>query len=51
VGCRIFNGPVFLFYTGRYNQTDLAGVITKANALTYVEDVIANSGHDLITEL
>ncbi len=41
---------VFLFYTGRYSQSDLAGVITKAQALGYIEDVVTNSGHDLISE-
>jgi starch-binding outer membrane protein, SusD/RagB family len=39
---------VFLYYTGYYGQTDVAGVITKAEALGYVEDVIANSGHGLV---
>jgi starch-binding outer membrane protein, SusD/RagB family len=39
---------VFLYYTGYYDQTDVAGVITKAEALSYVEDVIANSGHGLV---
>jgi hypothetical protein len=41
---------VFLFYTGRYNQTDLTGVITKAQALAYLEDIITNGGYDLISE-
>ena len=41
---------VFLFYTGRYSQTDLVGVITKDQALAYLEDVIANSGYGLIDE-
>jgi len=41
---------VFLYYTGYYSQADLAGVITKDQALAYVEDVIANSGHDLISD-
>lgn len=41
---------VFLFYTGRYSQTDLVGLVSKDQALAYVEDVIANSGHDLISE-
>jgi starch-binding outer membrane protein, SusD/RagB family len=39
---------VFLYYTGYYGQTDVAGVITKAEALGYAEDVIANSGHGLV---
>ncbi len=41
---------VFLFYTGRYSQADLVGEVTKDQALAYVEDVIANSGHGLISE-
>jgi hypothetical protein len=41
---------VFLFYTGRYNQTDLAGIVNKTEALAYAEDVITSSGHDLIPE-
>lgn len=41
---------VFLFYTGYYSKTDLVGVITKAQALEYVEDVIANSGHALVED-
>jgi hypothetical protein len=39
---------VFLFYTGYYNQADLAGVVTKAEARDYIDDVINNSGHDLV---
>jgi starch-binding outer membrane protein, SusD/RagB family len=41
---------VFLYYTGYYSQTDLVGAVTKAQALGYVEDVIANSGHGLVTD-
>jgi starch-binding outer membrane protein, SusD/RagB family len=40
----------YLFYTGYYGKTDLAGVVTKAEALGYVEDVIANSGHGLVED-
>lgn len=39
---------VFLYYTGYYSKTDLVGTVTKADALAAVEDVIANSGHDLV---
>lgn len=39
---------VYLFYTGYYNQADLAGVVTKAEARTYIDDVIENSGHNLV---
>jgi hypothetical protein len=38
----------FLYYTGYYNKTDLAGVITIENAREYIDDLINNSGHDLV---
>lgn len=41
-------GRVFLYYTGYYDKADLVGVVTKEQALTYLEDVIANSGHGLV---
>jgi len=41
---------VFLYYTGYYGKTDLVGVVTKADALAAVEDVISKSGHDLIPD-
>jgi hypothetical protein len=40
----------FLYYTGYYEATDLANVVTKAQVLTYLEDAIANSGHDLVSD-
>lgn len=40
---------VFLFYTGYYDQADLVGVITKSQALSYLENTIENSGHDLVS--
>lgn len=40
----------YLYYTGYYGAADLAGVVTKAQALAYLEDVIANSGHALVDE-
>ncbi|MDA3930682.1 MAG: RagB/SusD family nutrient uptake outer membrane protein [Prolixibacteraceae bacterium] len=39
---------VYLFYTGYYGKDDLLGMVTKADALSYVEDIIANSGHGLV---
>ena len=39
---------VYLYYTGYYGTTDLVGAVTQTDALAYVEDVIANSGHDLV---
>jgi hypothetical protein len=41
---------VFLYYTGYYSQSDLVGVVSKAQALAYVEDVITNSGHGLVDD-
>ncbi|WP_163711234.1 RagB/SusD family nutrient uptake outer membrane protein [Mangrovibacterium lignilyticum] len=45
-------GRVFLFYTGFYNKTELPTVdgaaITKDQAVAWLEDCIANSGHSLI---
>lgn len=41
---------VFLFYTGYYDQTDLVGVITKTQALEYLENTITNSGHALVSD-
>jgi starch-binding outer membrane protein, SusD/RagB family len=43
-------GRVYLYYTGYYQKADLAGVITKAQALAYLEDVISNSGHGLVSD-
>jgi len=39
---------VYLYYTGYYGKPDLVGIVTKAEALGYVEDVISNSGHGLV---
>lgn len=41
-------GRVYLYYTGYYGKPDLVGVVTKPQALTYLEDVISSSGHGLI---
>jgi hypothetical protein len=43
-------GRVYLYYTGYYSKTDLVGVVTKAQALEYLEDCIANSGHALVDD-
>lgn len=40
----------FLFYTGAYSKTDLAGVVTKAQAVTYINDAVNNSGHGLVAD-
>ncbi len=39
---------VYLFYTGYYGSSDLVGLVSESDALSYVEDVIQNSGHDLV---
>lgn len=41
---------VFLYYTGYYGQSDLVGVVSKTEALNYVEDVIANGGFGLVED-
>ncbi|MEL4307739.1 RagB/SusD family nutrient uptake outer membrane protein [Joostella sp. CR20] len=41
---------VYMFYTGYYSASDLVGVVTKAEALAGLEDVIANSGHGLVED-
>jgi hypothetical protein len=43
-------GRVFLYYTGYYGKADLAGIVTKAQALGHLEDVIASSGHGLVDD-
>jgi starch-binding outer membrane protein, SusD/RagB family len=40
---------VYLFYTGYYGATEIGGE-TKATALAALEDVIAHSGHGLVTD-
>ncbi len=39
---------VFMYYTGYYGQNDLVGLVSKSDALGYVEDVITNSKHGLV---
>lgn len=39
----------FLFYTDYYQKPDLAGVVTKTDAVTYINDVVSNSGHGLVS--
>jgi hypothetical protein len=41
-------GRVYLYYTGYYGKPDLAGAVTKAQALAYLEDVISNGGFGLV---
>ena len=41
-------GRVFLYYTGYYGKPDLVGVVSKDEALAYLEDVIDNGGFGLV---
>jgi hypothetical protein len=41
-------GRVFLYYTGYYNQPDIAGVVTKSDARACIDDVISSSGYALV---
>ncbi|MFB6318304.1 RagB/SusD family nutrient uptake outer membrane protein [Saccharicrinis sp. FJH54] len=41
---------VFLYYTGYYNKTDLAGTVSKAEALQGLEDVIGSEAYGLVEE-
>jgi hypothetical protein len=41
-------GRVYLYYTGYYSQPDLAGVITKTDAITYLDNVINAGGYGLV---
>ncbi|WP_187263852.1 RagB/SusD family nutrient uptake outer membrane protein [Pontibacter beigongshangensis] len=43
-------GRVFLYYTGYYGKPDLVGVVSKAQALNYLEDVISNGGFGLVED-
>lgn len=44
-----FLAKAFLFYTDYYNKADLAGVVSKSEAITYINDVVNNSGHNLVS--
>jgi starch-binding outer membrane protein, SusD/RagB family len=39
---------VFLFYTGYYKKSDIEGIVTLADARGYIDDVVNNSGYDLV---
>ncbi|HEX8040016.1 MAG TPA: RagB/SusD family nutrient uptake outer membrane protein [Chryseosolibacter sp.] len=41
---------VFLFYTGYYQKADLAGKVTKADALNGLEEVIQSGHYGLVAE-
>jgi starch-binding outer membrane protein, SusD/RagB family len=44
----------FLFYTGKYNKTEITlpegGSVSKGQVIEWLDDCIANSGHDLIPD-
>jgi hypothetical protein len=45
---------VFLFYTGKFNKTSMplvdGGEITKANVVTYIDECVLKSGHQLMPD-
>lgn len=41
-------GRVFLYYTGYYGKADLVGVVSKAEVLAYLENVITTGGYSLV---
>ena len=41
-------GRVFLYYTGYYGKPDLVGLVSKAEALASLEDVISKGGFGLV---
>ncbi|MDD2642501.1 MAG: RagB/SusD family nutrient uptake outer membrane protein [Bacteroidales bacterium] len=42
-----FAARVYLFYTGYYQKNEMPG-LTKTEVLSYLNDVISNSGHNLV---
>lgn len=40
----------FLFYTGYYKQDALPGGITRQQVIDWLDDCVANSGHDLLPD-
>lgn len=44
----------FLFYTGKYNKSEIAlpdgGTLTKDQVISWIDDCVANSGHGLISD-
>ncbi len=41
---------MYLYYTDYYKATDLAGVFTRTQVRTYVDDLIQNSGFGLVDD-
>jgi len=42
---------VFLFYTGRYDKTELPRGITKSQIIGWIDDCVNNSGHELVSDI
>ncbi len=40
---------VWLFYTGYYNETDIAGIVTKSQVTAYLDDIITNGSFELLS--
>ena len=41
---------VFLFYTGRYEKTELPNGTTKEEVISWIDDCVNNSGHKLVSD-
>lgn len=41
---------VFLYYTGRYGASEFPGGITKSQVISWIDDCVNNSGHDLVSD-
>jgi hypothetical protein len=41
---------VWLFYTGYYKKSDIAGIVTKSQVTAYLDDIISNSGYELLPD-
>lgn len=41
---------VWLFYTGYYKKPDIAGIVTKSQVTTYLDDIIEQGGFDLLPD-
>jgi len=41
---------VWLFYTGYYKKSDIAGIVTKSQITAYLDDIIANGGFALLPD-
>jgi starch-binding outer membrane protein, SusD/RagB family len=41
---------VWLFYTGYYKKSDIAGIVSKSQVTAYLDDIIINGGFDLLPD-